>query len=110
MNSSNRSTHIRLTSHPEPNTATTRMPIKWGAKDPKERGPVIGSVTNPADRNVIGAHGGGYFPFCAPAVARGGLKPPAPPPPPHTPPPAGNRTPPNLVQAGQNISPGPPGP
>ena len=48
MTSSNRSTHIRLTSHPEPNTGTIKHPIKWGAKDPKERGPIIGSVTNPA--------------------------------------------------------------
>ena len=47
MSSPNRSTHIRLTSHPEPNTGTIKHPIKWGAKDPKERGPIIGSVTIP---------------------------------------------------------------
>jgi len=75
MNSPNRSTHIRLTSHPEPNTATHRFPIKWGAKDPKERGPVIGSVTNPADRNVIGAHGGSYSLYRALAIAGRAMNP-----------------------------------
>jgi GTP cyclohydrolase II len=69
MTSPNRTTHIRLTSHPEPNTATTRFPIRWGATDPKERGPVIGSVTNPADRNVIGAHGGSYSLYRALAIS-----------------------------------------
>ena len=60
MSSPNRSTHIRLTSHPEPNAGTIKHPIRWGAQDPKERGPIIGTVTNPADRNVIGAQGGSY--------------------------------------------------
>ena len=60
MSTANRSTHIRLTSHPEPSGGVARRPIRWGAAEPKARGPVIGSVTNPADRNVIGAHGGAY--------------------------------------------------
>src|SRR5919112_1547398 len=77
MTSPNRSTHIRLTSHPEPNTATARFPIRWGLRDPKERGPVIGSVTNPADRNVIGAHGGSYSLYRALAISAGALSPPA---------------------------------
>jgi GTP cyclohydrolase II len=75
MNSPNRSTHIRLTSHPEPNAATIRHPIKWGAKDPKERGPVIGTVTNPADHNVIGAHGGSYSLYRALAISARALNP-----------------------------------
>ena len=58
MNTPNRTTHIRLTSHPEPGAATARFPIRWGAATARERGPIIGSVTNPADGNVIGAHGG----------------------------------------------------
>lgn len=75
MNSPNRSTHIRLTSHPEPNAATLRRPIRWGADDPRERGPVIGSVTNPADRNVIGAHGGSYSLYRALAISARALNP-----------------------------------
>ena len=75
MSSPNRSTHIRLTSHPEPNAATIRHPIKWGAKDPKERGPVIGTVTNPADHNVIGAHGGSYSLYRALAISARALNP-----------------------------------
>src|SRR3954471_17309142 len=75
MNTPNRSTHIRLTSHPEPGTATARHPIRWGAADPKARGPVIGSVTNPADRNVIGAHGGHYSLYRSLASAARALNP-----------------------------------
>jgi GTP cyclohydrolase II len=71
----NRSTHIRLTSHPEPNTATARFPIRWGAADPKARGPIIGSVTNPGDRNVIGAHGGSYSIYRALAISAHALNP-----------------------------------
>jgi GTP cyclohydrolase II len=36
---------------------------------------VIGSVTNPADRNVIGAHGGAYSLYRALAVSSGALNP-----------------------------------
>jgi GTP cyclohydrolase II len=75
MNTPNRTTHIRLTSHPEPGTAATRFPIRWGAADPRERGPVIGSVTNPADRNVIGAHGGAYSVYRALAISARALNP-----------------------------------
>jgi GTP cyclohydrolase II len=75
MSSPNRTTHIRLTSHPEPHTATSRHPIQWGVKDPKERGPIIGSVTNPGDRNVIGAHGGSYSVYRALAISARALNP-----------------------------------
>ena len=75
MNSPNRSTHIRITSHPEPNAATARFPVKWGAATAKERGPIIGSVTNPADRNVIGAHGGSYSLYRALAISARALNP-----------------------------------
>ncbi|MBY0295211.1 MAG: GTP cyclohydrolase II [Methylobacterium sp.] len=73
MTTSNRSTHIRLTSHPTPGAA--RWPIRWGAADPRERGPVIGTVTNPADRNVIGANGGAYSLYRALAIAGRALNP-----------------------------------
>jgi hypothetical protein len=65
----NRPTHIRLTSHPEPGGGVTRWPIAWGAGEPRARGPVVGSVTNPGDRNVIGAHGGSYSLYRALAVS-----------------------------------------
>jgi len=57
MNRSNRIDHIRLTSHPDPN-AKVRFPIHWGASSAYERGPIIGTVSRPQDRNVIGRHGG----------------------------------------------------
>ncbi|MFL5168630.1 MAG: GTP cyclohydrolase II [Microvirga sp.] len=75
MSTANRSTHIRLTSHPEPSGGVARRPIRWGAAEPKVRGPVIGSVTNPADRNVIGAHGGAYSLYRALAISARALNP-----------------------------------
>ncbi|MGL5113947.1 MAG: GTP cyclohydrolase II [Beijerinckiaceae bacterium] len=73
MTGVNRQGHIRLTSHPEPGDA--RHAITWGAADPRERGPVIGSVTRPSDRNVIGATGGAYSLYRALAVSSGALNP-----------------------------------
>jgi GTP cyclohydrolase II len=75
MNRSNKTTHIRLTSHPEPGRAARRFPVQWGASSPAERGPVIGTVTRPGDRNVIGAHGGAYGLYRALAVSAGALNP-----------------------------------
>ena len=74
MNTSNKSGHIRLTSHPGRGPAT-RFPVRWGAADPRERGPVIGTVSRPADRNVIGTHGGSYSLYRGLAVASGALNP-----------------------------------
>jgi GTP cyclohydrolase II len=75
MTSQNRTSHIRLTSHPEPGNASTRFPIQWGAGTPQERGPVIASTTNPADRNVIGAHGGSYSVYRALAISARAMNP-----------------------------------
>ena len=74
MNTPNKSGHIRLTSHPEPGSAS-RRPIVWGARDPAERGPVIATTTRPGDRNAIGAHGGAYGVYRALAVTSGALNP-----------------------------------
>ena len=74
MNRSNRSDHIRLTSHPEPG-AKSHFPIHWGAKTARERGPIIGTVSRPQDRNVIGSHGGSYAVYRALAVSSGALDP-----------------------------------
>lgn len=72
--SQNRQTHIRLTSHPGAG-APVRFPIHWGAGDPRSRGPIVGSVSRPADRNVIGTHGGAYALYRALAVSAGALNP-----------------------------------
>ncbi len=72
--STNKTSHIRLTSHPG-HRAPGRYPITWGAPTARERGPIIGTVTNPADRNVIGAHGGSYALYRALAVSSGALNP-----------------------------------
>ena len=74
MNRSNHTEHIRLTSHPEPG-AKLRFPIRWGAATPRERGPIIGTVSQPQDRNVIGSHGGSYAIYRALAVSSGALDP-----------------------------------
>ena len=74
MNRSNRSDHIRLTSHPDPG-AKSQFPIHWGAKTARERGPIIGTVSRPQDRNVIGSHGGSYAVYRALAVSAGALDP-----------------------------------
>ena len=58
---------IRLTSHPDADAKT--IPIKWGAKDPHERGPVIATLTDPSHRNCIGAHSGSYAVYRALAIA-----------------------------------------
>src|SRR5262245_45965747 len=74
MTRPNRTDHIRLTSHPAPG-AKPRFPLVWGAETARERGPVIGTVSRPADRNVIGAHGVSYALYRALAVSSGALNP-----------------------------------
>jgi GTP cyclohydrolase II len=74
MSRSNRTDHIRLTSHPEPG-AKPAFPIEWGAGDARSRGPIIGTVSRPAERNVIGSHGGSYAVYRALAVSAGALDP-----------------------------------
>src|SRR5258707_14779528 len=83
---SNRTDHIRLTSHPEPG-GKSRFPIHWGAADPHARGPIIATVSQPQRRNVIGSHGGAYSLFPPPGGLAGGARPRPPPPPAGTPPP-----------------------
>jgi GTP cyclohydrolase II len=73
MTRTNRPDHIRLTSHPSGDKP--RFPIHWGAPTAQERGPVIGTVSRPGDRNVIGSHGGSYALYRALAVSSGALDP-----------------------------------
>ena len=64
---------IVLTSHPR--NAAGAPPVRWGAADPRERGPLIASVQSAADRNAIGSHSGAYSLYRALAVAAGQLDP-----------------------------------
>ena len=67
------SKHIVLTSHP--NRFSSKLtPIHWGEADPIKRGPIVGSLTNPTHRNVIGTHSGPYSIYRALAVASGRLQ------------------------------------
>jgi GTP cyclohydrolase II len=66
--------HIVLSSHPSGQTAAP-LKIKWGAENPKERGPVIASLTNIKNRNAVGTHSGSYSVYRALAVAAGVLDP-----------------------------------
>jgi GTP cyclohydrolase II len=68
-----RKRHIVLTSHPSGHHKP--HPIVWGTEDPRERGPVIGSVSDTNRRNAIGAHSGSYALYRALAVAAGSLSP-----------------------------------
>ncbi|HEY1229332.1 MAG TPA: GTP cyclohydrolase II [Ramlibacter sp.] len=62
--------HIRLTSHSGGHGAPA---IRWGADTPQERGPVVGTTSSRAHRNVIGTHSGSYSVYRALAVAAGAL-------------------------------------
>lgn len=66
--------HIVLTSHP-PKGASQSPAINWGAATAKERGPVIGSMNKPDQRNVVGVHSGAYGLYRALAIASGKLDP-----------------------------------
>lgn len=67
------SRHIVLTSHPS-KFGPKPIPIQWGAQNPHVRGPIIATLANPANRNVIGTHSGSYAVYRALAVARGVLQ------------------------------------
>ncbi len=60
--------HIRLTSHPG-SVGEGAVPLRWGAADPAERGPVVASPAEPRHRNTIGSYSGAYAVYRALAVA-----------------------------------------
>ena len=66
--------HIILTSHAPVGTGAAPA-IKWGAADPAERGAIVGTVTDPTRRNVVGTHSGSYSVYLAASVASGRLDP-----------------------------------
>lgn len=65
--------HIVLTSHPS-HFGPKPIPIRWGEEKPIQRGPIIATLANPAHRNVVGTHSGGYAVYRALAVASGALQ------------------------------------
>ena len=69
-----KSKHIILNSH-QTRDSINLVPIQWGAADPHQRGPVIGSLRSLKYRNVIGTHAGSYGVYRALAVASGVLDP-----------------------------------
>jgi GTP cyclohydrolase II len=68
------SDHIVLSSHPNAQRRGPFYEVHWGAPTAAERGPVIASLTNVAQRNAIGTHAGAYAVYRALAVASGALQ------------------------------------
>jgi hypothetical protein len=54
-----KNTHVILTSHKNM-VFKESLPIDWGAKTAKQRGPVVATTDSQRNRNAIGSHGGGY--------------------------------------------------
>jgi len=73
MTDTKRRPHIKLTSHPGQDGGPP-VRVQWFAEDPKVRGPVIATLTNPENRNAIGTHSGAYAVYRALAIAAGTLK------------------------------------
>ncbi|KAH9057481.1 GTP cyclohydrolase N terminal-domain-containing protein [Lactarius vividus] len=67
---------VLLTTYPDQH-GVKPVPLKWGAANPAERGPVIPSrlASSIKQRNAIGAHSGSYSIYRALAVAMGTLIP-----------------------------------
>ncbi len=65
---------IVLTSHPNSSVGSTPLPIRWGAPDPAQRGPIVATLKNPGGKNAIGSHSGAYSLYRALAIASGQLK------------------------------------
>jgi GTP cyclohydrolase II len=65
--------HIVLTSH-RGRRSDKAPAVQWGAADPRDRGPLVATLTDPGRRNVIGAHSGSYAVYRALAVAAQRLK------------------------------------
>lgn len=68
----NRKSHVVLTSHPE-QIRKQKTPLRWGAKNPANRGPVVATLTDLDHRNAIGSHSGSYTVYRALAGAAGAL-------------------------------------
>jgi GTP cyclohydrolase II len=64
--------HVILTSHPH-EIYKDSIKVNWASKDPKQRGPVVASLTNRSHRNAIGTHSGSYTVYRALGMASGGF-------------------------------------
>ncbi|OKL61419.1 Uracil-regulated protein 1 [Talaromyces atroroseus] len=64
------SNKLALTTYPT-SGGINPIPLKWGASNAQERGPVVASGLN--THNAIGAHGGSYSVYTALAIAGGAL-------------------------------------
>ena len=67
------SDHIVLSSHPSGQRGLFHE-VRWGAPTAAQRGPVIASLTDVAQRNSIGTYAGAYAIYRALAVASGTLQ------------------------------------
>ncbi len=67
---SKKSNHIILASHTNLKYKET-LPVNWGEKTAKERGPIVASVSSAKARNAIGSHSGSYTVYRALSVASG---------------------------------------
>jgi len=63
---------ILLTSHPR-SRGGRFAPVRWGAPDAAERGPIIATLHDAEARNAIGSHAGAYAVYRALAIASGQL-------------------------------------
>jgi hypothetical protein len=74
LNASQYHSRIVLTTYPG-QIGINPIPLKWGANDPLERGPIVASrlPDSMKVRNAIGAHGGSYSIYRALAIAIGDL-------------------------------------
>lgn len=70
MKEYSKSNHVILTSHSN-QAFKESAPVKWGAKQPKERGPVIATISTKENRNAIGSHSGSYTVYRALSIAAG---------------------------------------
>lgn len=62
--------HVVLTSHSN-QIFKESLPINWGAENPKERGPIIATISEKENRNAIGTHSGSYTVYRALSIANG---------------------------------------
>ncbi|HUQ28012.1 MAG TPA: GTP cyclohydrolase II [Usitatibacter sp.] len=67
------SDHIVLSSHPSGQRGLFHA-LQWGGATAVERGPVVASLTDVAQRNAIGTYAGAYAVYRALAVASGALQ------------------------------------
>jgi hypothetical protein len=71
---SKKMSHIVLTTHPR-QIGVDPHSVKWGERDPHERGPIIATTSDMGVRNSVGCHSGSYSIYRAISVVVGNLDP-----------------------------------